>query len=207
LRTLLVAVALLVPTATFAATPAEGEPLKVRRGFFTETDVGGFLTLGGDDDYSNLQPFLQLGFGYDIRIVESFGLGIGLHVGIGNSAANCYSGRPLNPDGTVNHEGQCPLTENFTVFFIDLTISPIIRLAERFYLVPKLIGGFTYLNPAPVEANGEPIDKAANIGGSLGIEYATNMDHFSIGLDVGARYVIGPGIFSLQVYPRVKYTF
>ena len=205
---LLVAIALLVPSAALAATPPEGEPLKVRRGFFTETDVGWFLTLGGDDDYSNLQPFLQLGFGYDIKVVDAIGIGIGLHVGIGNSAANCYSGRPTNPDGSVNHDGPCPLTENFTVFFIDLTVGPIIRMAERFYLVPKIIGGFTYLNPAPVAlSGGEPIDKAANIGGSLGVEYATNMDHFSIGLDVGARYVIGPGIFSLQFYPRVKYTF
>ena len=39
------------------------------------------------------------------------------------------------------------------------------------------------------------------------IEYATNMDHFSIGLDVAFRFVIGPNIPSLGFYPRVQYTF
>jgi hypothetical protein len=33
-------IALMFPTATLAATPPEGVPLKVRRGFFTETDIG-----------------------------------------------------------------------------------------------------------------------------------------------------------------------
>jgi hypothetical protein len=201
LKKLLLLVALVLPTIALAATPPEGEPLKVRRGFFFETDVGGFLTLGGDDVYSNLQSYLQLGLGYDIRIVDSFGIGIGLHVGVGASAANCYSGRP-------QPGANCPLSENFTVFFIDGTVGPIIRLVERFYFVPKLMGGFTLLDPAPVQlADGELINKGANVGVALGVEYATNMDHFSIGLDVVARYVIGPGIISLQFYPRVKYTF
>lgn len=208
---LLVAAASLLPTASLAATPPEGEPLKVRRGFFTETDVGGFLTLGGDDDYSNLQSYLQLGLGYDIKVTEAFGIGLGLHVGIGASAANCFSGRPLNPDGTVNHSAECPETENFTVFFIDATVGVLVRMVERFYFVPKLVGGFTLMDPAPVAigtgAAKELINKGANIGLALGVEYATNMDHFSIGLDVVGRFIIGPNIFTLQFFPRVKYTF
>ena len=201
MKKLLLFVALVLPTAALSATPPEGEPLKVRRGFFTETDVGGFLTLGGDDVYSNLQSYLQLGLGYDIRIVDAFGISLGLHVGVGASAANCYSGRPAPG-------ANCPLTENFTLFFIDATVGAIIRMVERFYFVPKLMGGFTLLDPAPVQlANGEPVNKGANVGLALGVEYATNMDHFSIGLDVVARYVIGPSIISLQFYPRVKYTF
>lgn len=201
MKKLLVLAALVLPSFALAATPPEGEPLKVRRGFYTETDVGGFLTLGGDDVYSNLQSYLQLGLGYDIRIVDAFGIGLGVHVGVGASAANCYSGRP-------QPGANCPLTENFTVFFIDATVGAIIRMVERFYFVPKLMGGFTLLDPAPVQlSDGELINKGANIGLALGIEYATNMDHFSIGLDVVARYVIGPSIISLQFYPRVKYTF
>lgn len=201
MKKLLVLAALVLPAFALAATPPEGEPLKVRRGFYTETDVGGFLTLGGDDVYSNLQSYLQLGLGYDIRIVDAFGIGLGVHVGVGASAANCYSGRP-------QPGANCPLTENFTVFFIDATVGAIIRMVERFYFVPKLMGGFTLLDPAPVQlSDGELLNKGANIGLALGIEYATNMDHFSIGLDVVARYVIGPSILSLQFYPRVKYTF
>jgi hypothetical protein len=39
------------------------------------------------------------------------------------------------------------------------------------------------------------------------VEYATNMDHFTIGLDVVYRMILGPNIHTLQFFPRVKYTF
>ena len=47
--------ALVVSSSAYAATPAEGVPLQVRRGFFTETDIGGIFTVGGDNGYSNFQ--------------------------------------------------------------------------------------------------------------------------------------------------------
>jgi hypothetical protein len=41
----------------------------------------------------------------------------------------------------------------------------------------------------------------------MGIEYATQMDHFSIGADVVGRYILGTSIASLAIFPRLKYTF
>lgn len=201
MKKILVVVALcLAPSFAAAATPSEGEPLKVRRGFFTETDVGAFMTFGGDDVYSNLQSYLQLGLGYDFHITQSFGLGVGLHVGVGASAANCYSGRDPR---SLN----CPQSENFTVFLIDASFTALIRAAERFYVTPKLVGGFTLLDPPPVVVDGNPVNMGGNAGIGIGVEYATNMDHFSIGLDVVARVVIPTYIIALQIFPRVKYTF
>src|ERR1044071_8820466 len=65
-KPLLVAVLALLPTPVLAATPPEGVPLEVRRGFFTEADIGAFFTLGGENIYSNAQSYLQLGVGYDL---------------------------------------------------------------------------------------------------------------------------------------------
>jgi hypothetical protein len=197
LRKLILLVAVLVaPSLALAATPSEGVALVVRRGFFTETDVGGFMTVGGDNTYSNLQTYLQLGVGYDVsQTIE-----LGVHFGMGSNAANCFNG--------LKATGECTATDNFTVTFADVTAAYLFKLADRFYLDPKLAVGYTLLDPAPViTQGGDPINAGVNVGLGVGVEYATSMDHFSIGLDVLARYVIGPNIISLQFFPRVKYTF
>ncbi len=46
-----------------AGPPPEGVALHVRRGFFTETDIGVFFTVGGNNRYSNAETYLQLGVG------------------------------------------------------------------------------------------------------------------------------------------------
>ncbi len=196
---------LVVPLVTQAAEPAEGIPLTVRRGFFTETNVGGLVNLGGADGYSNLQTYLQLGVGYNIG--QSIELGV--HVGIGANAQNCYGTRPANnPDGCVGQDGKSPLTDNFTMFFIDATAAYFFQVYERLYVAPKLMVGYTLLEPAPAErSDGSLVTGALNLGLGIGVEYATNMDHFSIGVDVTGRMILGPNIISLQFFPRVKYTF
>ena len=48
-KALLYSLMLLVPAVASAATPSEGVALKVRRGFYTEVDVGTFFTVLGAD--------------------------------------------------------------------------------------------------------------------------------------------------------------
>jgi len=195
---------LLAPVVASAATPSEGVPLKVRRGFFTETDIfWGFLTLGGQDSYSNLQVYLQLGVGYDI----TENIEVGVHVGIGANAANCWG-------DTVDTKGNClsngtSVSDNFTVTFIDASFAYLFRVAERVYVAPKIVGGWTLLDPPPAtHSDGTGINGAPNIGVAVGVEYATNMDHFTIGFDfVPFRFIIGPNIITMQFFPRIKYTF
>lgn len=185
----------LLPGLAMAAAPPEGVPLQIRRGFFTETDVGVFFTVGGNDRYSNAETYLQLGLGYDVTP----NIEIGVHFGVGTSAANCFSGRTAQG---------CPLAQDFTVGFVNATIAYLARLAERFYLAPKLTGGYTRLDPAPaLNGAGKPITSAPNFGAGLGIEYATSLDHFTIGADVLGRWIVGPNVFGLALIPRVKYTF
>lgn len=189
-------IAMSVPTAALAATPSEGVPLQVRRGFFTETDIGGFFTVGGDNAYSNLQTYLQLGVGYQLTLNEGKGLiPIGFHVGIGANAQNCWAG--LLPNGS------CSTSDNFTLTMLSLSAGYMHEVVERLYLGGKLIVGGTLLDPPPVP----DVTFGVNAGVALSVEYATNMDHFSIGLDVSYRIIVGPNINALMFYPRVQYTF
>lgn len=194
-RFLLGCVLLLVPGFAAAATPSQGVELKVRRGFFTETDIGTFFTLGGNDAYSNAQTYLQIGLGVDL----SERLELGAHFGLGANAFNCFSGRT---------GGVCNQTENFTVTFFDATLAYLVPLAERLYLTPKVAAGYTMLDPAPVvRSDGQSFTRGINAGAGIGVEYATAMDHLSIGADVLVRYIPVAGIPAVTIFPRVKYTF
>jgi hypothetical protein len=83
-----------------------------------------------------------------------------------------------------------------------------VPLATRFYLVPRLAAGMSRLDLSPT-GSGDPAEPQTvpNAGVGIGVEYATPMDHFSVGADVLARYLIGPNIPTFAVFPRVKYTF
>ncbi len=189
----------LAPAFAAAATPSEGVPLKVRRGFFTETGIGGFFTVGGDNGYSNLQSYLQLGAGYQFGFGEGEknAIPVGLHVGIGANAANCWAG--------LSTTNVCSQSDNFTITFLSGSVGFMRSVAERFYVGAKLFFGYTFLDPAPIE----DFSKGFHGGAGLSLEYATNMDHFTIGLDAGWRGVFGGSqlIHTLDFVLRVKYTF
>ncbi len=189
-RALLLILGLGLSGAAAAATPPRGVPLHVRRGFYTETDIGAFFTLGGNDVYSNPQSYLQLGVGVDLW--DRFSLSG--HVGFGANAFNCFAGRV----GDL-----CAQTDAFTLTFFDVQLAYLHPLGDRFYLTPKVLAGQTLLDPAPVSA----ITQGFNLGAGVGLEYATAMDHFSVGMDVVARYVFRANIPAFSVFPRVKYTF
>lgn len=192
----LLAVALLASGTSRGAVPSEGVVQEVRRGFFTETDIGGFLTVGGRNAYSNLQSYLQLGVGYQLTVADGAGLvPLGVHLGIGANGQNCWAG--LLPDGT------CSASDSFTLTFVSLSAGYLFRVAEQLYLGPRLLVGGVLLDPEPVSG----VRLAASVGGSLSLEYATSMDHFSVGLDVSYRLVLGPRISAIAIHPRVQYTF
>lgn len=191
-----------------AAEPASGVEVTLRRGFFTETNVGGFFTLGGNDGYSNLQTYVQLGGGYQLRLNQDRSLvPFGVHVGIGANAQNCFAGR-------TSGGGACALADNFTLTFVGGSAGYLHRVIDRLFVGAKLLGGWTFLEPGPVKvaggAPGKVIDQAAHVGAAASVEYATLMDHFSVGLDVAVRlFFMGPGntAGAVSVFPRVQYTF
>jgi hypothetical protein len=205
---------LLLPTAARAATPAAGVAQEIRRGFFADVNLGGFFTVGGKNAEgstiaSNAQPYLQLGVGYDldqtgVELLRAFSVGV--NFGLGASAAACF-GNVDRRGGCVGDDGQ-DLSSNFTATMFAAQLSYKIFLDERLTLQPRLGGGLALFDPEPVrDAEGRALKRGAILGLGLGIEYATRMDHFSIGADVDARLIAGPNIFAMAIYPKIKYTF
>ncbi len=207
----LVAVAALL----FAAVPAlsdnqldlssvssTGSPEPIRTGFYAETSLGTFFTLGGGDGYSNVEAFLGIGVGYDI-IKE---LSVSVQFQLAPSAGDCY---------VVNGAGadQCPQlgSSTFTMLAIDAEVSYRLQVANRVFIPFRAFGGYADFTPVP-STNLAPVTNAdawaPTFGLATGIEYATHFDHFSIGLEASGRYVLGGlNMIAIAIYPRVKYTF
>jgi hypothetical protein len=200
----------LAPDAAQAATPSAGVAQEIRSGFFADVNLGGFFTATGANSkgnkgVSNAQAYLQLGVGYD---VAKF-LAVGVHFGIGSSANSCFAtsvkGTGACVFGTTN-----PATapDNFTMSMLGAEGVFKVAVGERLFLRPRIDVGWTFLEPAPVvDKDGKEVGGGAYVGLGFGIEYATHMDHFSIGLDVGGKLIIGPNIPAFAFYPMIKYTF
>jgi hypothetical protein len=182
--------------AALAAEPNAGAPVEVRRGFYVATDVGGFLTLGGAGGYSNLQLYLQLGAGYELELAGGLVLvPVGLQAGVGANARNCWVG--------LLSSGACSGVDTFALGFLEASTGALFRVTERLYLGPRLLLGATLLEPEPRPG----LRLALGLGVAASLEYGTALEHFSVGVDLTYRLVLGPNISAIAIQPRVQYTF
>ncbi len=189
---------------------SNGSPDSVRTGFFAETSLGTFFTLGGADGYSNVEAFLGLGVGYDI--LRS--LAVSLQFQLAPSAGDCYG----------PNDSYCPGSgsSTFTMVALDLQVSYRIEVIDRLFVPIRVFGGMADLTPLPrcdlvgasacsPQAGSSPPGDVwePSFGLATGIEYATHFDHFTIGLEASGRYVAPGGLnmFAIAIYPRIKYTF
>ncbi|HCF61724.1 MAG TPA: hypothetical protein DFS52_27475 [Myxococcales bacterium] len=202
----LIAATLLAATA-HAATPAMGVPQQIRSGFFADVNMGGVFTLGGKSVMtglskpSNAQAYLQLGVGYDVLEF----LSVGVHFGLGASAASCFSTVDNRQSCVSNVDPKLVMADNFTVSLFSAEVSYRHHFNSRFTLQPRLHLGYGSFDPVPMDGvNGAPV-----FGVAVGAEYATNMDHFSIGLEVDYRFMptLSPMMQVISFYPKIKYTF
>jgi hypothetical protein len=210
-----------LPETAHATTPSAGVEQQIRKGFFTETDLGTYFDFklqGSNPGVSNAQAYLQLGVGYDI----TERLSLSVEFGLGASAALCLADTAT----TGSHAGDCgqvdssgaigldangnpiELPDNFSNTFLQLQVSYAIPITDRLSFTPRVAVGYQLLDPAPLlDANNNPISGGVMVGGALALEYATHQDHFIVGVDVEPRFMIGPNLLSLAIFPRVKYTF
>ena len=186
----------LMPVAASASLPNEGVAYQVKRGFFAETDVGALMSLGGRDGYSNTESFVQLGLGVDIGSRFE----VGALFGLGASNVNCFA------QGSAT-SASCTGADSFTLGMLDGFVGFLVPLNERLHLTPKLLAGYTSLQPNPLTLSGKTVYSAPNVGAAFGIEYATSLPHFSIGAEVALRYVLQVRVPTLALFPRIKYTF
>jgi len=221
-RTLIALVALLVlaPAMAEAATPTLGVPTPVRRGFFTETDLGIFFTTGGQGaNPSNAQAYLQLGVGYDLVSSGQHFLAVGLGVSMGASAGACFGQRddsdpsevlcrdPAKPYNEDPEKGPPPdslLPDNWSATTFEATLMYGYEVVPRLMITARGLGGLALIEPMAFSNTENPVPL---IGGGLGLEYATHFEHFFIGLDLAGKYFLGPNVLGVAIAPRVKYTF
>ncbi len=197
------------PTADLSSVQANGSPEPIRSGFFTETSMGAFLTVGGIDSYSSAEAFLGLGLGYDIIP----NLSIGAQFRLAPNVSDCYASDSKGLPECPNQSGMVSTNQNgpntFTLISLEAKISYRIPVAERLFIPIRVFGGVTLLTPDPQPGNtvggGTTFDPS--FGGALGIEWATPFNHFTLGAEVSGDYVLTLGALALAVYPTVKYTF
>lgn len=192
----LLLVPILLLSGIARATPPEGVAPRVRRGLFAEADWGLFSTLGGAKGVSNAESYLQLGVGYDLRPLE-----LRLSFGLGTSAADCFA----HSDPAT---GACALSDDFMLGFVELSAAYRQKVANRLVLMPRLSAGWARLDPSPRRTRtGRLLDSGFDLGAGVGLEWATPLDHFGVGAALMARWVFGPNIPSVAIFPTLKYTF
>jgi len=203
------ALAFLAPAAAQASTPLAGVPTQIRRGFFTEMDLGTFFMTGGDPGVSNAQVYVSLGLGYDILTVDDHFLAVGVGFSQAASAGSCF-GTVEAPAG-ANDNATCfnatngePLSDNWTAQTVEGTVLYGFQVVPRLMLTARALGGVAFIDPMAFADTSNPVPL---VGGGIGVEYATQFDHFSLGLDAAVKYFLGPNVPGFAIAPRVKYTF
>jgi hypothetical protein len=186
------------------AVPDLGVERPGRRGFYAETSLGLFGTVGGSRGISFAQPSLGMAVGHHLGEAAA----IFLQLEIGASRASCF-------DGTL---ASCAGADSFGATFVELGLQYGWPLLPRLRLAGEVLGGLTVLSPSPLAgAQGGAVPETISgphLGLGLGLDYDTHLDHFAVGFDVLGRHSRagrpGGGTFGLTSFammPRIKYVF
>lgn len=210
---ILLVVAAFAPVAAQAATPLTGVPTQIRRGFYTEMDLGTFFTLGGEGkSLSDPQAYIGLGAGYDVFATEKHFVSLGLGFSMGTSAGGCYGtlvgGKCMGTGIDPVTESTRELSDNWSLTTFEGTAMYGYFVGERLMLTARLLGGLGIVQPDAFEDGGKLLEGPLPlVGGGVGLEWATQFDHFSLGLDAAMKMIVGPNVPGIAIAPRVKYTF
>ena len=186
-----------------------------KRGFYAQSDLGGFIRFGGWNDGADpcqrcrevvtslTQPYIGIGVGYDF--FDWFGLQLTLAQGFVASAA---------PFGSVKG-GSTDSPRDYGITYLNVGATFSWYFFDRLAAAVKVFGGGSFLSPAPDVINGVPVPFAGgDFGAGVGIRYATLLTDVSVGLDVNFFGSVSPDgsggalfIPALSFAPVIKYTF
>jgi hypothetical protein len=172
---------------------------KLQRGFYFSSDLGVFLTFGGVNGNSNVQPYLSMKAGIDLGDFAS----------IQASLSHGYSsGNPLSRAELPTEGGQG--TINYGLMSIGGELVLALRPTSRFAIEPKIGGGLTFIYPQltdPANPSNALSKSAPHVSGGLDFKYLTLLTDFTAGLSFTGYYILGPNIPALGTAFVVRYTF
>lgn len=173
----------------------------LQRGFYVGADFGTFITIGGANGVSNLQPFVGLRLGYDLTDNLSLQL-TGSAAYVADNPISDYDDPAVTPEGTA--------VTSYDLLSMTGEVVYALRVTERFAIEPKLGAGVSRINPLPTDPDDPTLlVSRANllIDAGLGFTYLTLLSDFSAGLSATAYIVPKPGIVGLATAFTVRYTF
>lgn len=174
---------------------------ELERGLYVASDLGVFLTFGGVNGVSNVQPYLGLKVGHDLG--DYFGVQLAL-------AAGYASGNPVSENDVAGAGVGGREIEDYSLLSASVEGVAAWRPTERFAVEPKLGAGITRIYPAltsPQDPTATLNPVAPQVGGGIDLKYLTLLTDFSAGISLTAYYVIGPNIPALGTGAVVRYTF
>ncbi len=218
------------PAAAPETAETEADVFEIRRGFFTEADLGVFFTLFGRNTnavefptraFSNVQPFLGITVGYDLFHGPSYNFAAGVKLAAGYSAGSGRASQQVVDSFPAIQVSQ--LSADYSVLQAGATIMGAYFLTDRIALTLKLDGGAGFVDPDPrlfaaEEGAGSSVF-APVVGGGIGVEYFTLLNDFSVGLDLRGALVllsgstkangvsVGGPIPAMSISVPIKYTF
>lgn len=202
------------------AMASQQEAFVIRRGFWTQADLGVFFTLGGKNydtlqgltskGISNIQPFVGVTAGYDIAYSDSYQFAIGAKL-----AAAYSAGAARVTDAALARvaDDAATMASDFGIYELGLLAKFGFFLSPRVALNLAIDGGASFVDPDPTKAATE--DGAGGavfaplFGAGLGVEYYTLLNDFSVGLDLrfAMAMVSGASIPGLSITLPIRYTF
>ncbi len=200
----LITAALLTAGSAEAPPPAADDELSsfvLQRGVYVSADLGTFITLGGVNGVSSLQPYVALHLGYDLT--DNLSLQATGSAGyVAENPISDFDDPSVTPGGTA--------ITSYDLLNLTGELVYALRVTQRFAIEPKVGAGFSRINPLPTDPDDPsllvPRMNLALVGG-LGLTYLTLLTDISAG--IAATFVVlpGPGIVGLGTSFSLRYTF
>ncbi|MCC7387024.1 MAG: adventurous gliding motility protein CglE [Deltaproteobacteria bacterium] len=208
------------PAAAPEAAEPDDRPFPIRRGFYTQADLGVFFTFGGTNTndgglakkgISNIQPYLGAVFGYDLFHSTKYAFSAGVKLAAGYSGG---AGRVTNAD-----LANLPVTDintksaDFAVLEAGVALAFAYLVSDRVAITVKGDVGLAAVDPTPALPAASPDAASAAFapifGVGAGVQYFTLLNDFSVGIDPRFTMVMisGYSIPGMTLSVPIRYTF